>query len=116
MVSADILQASIVAGDLTIFDRHKKPQPGDVCIGPIGQRLLLLKIASKTYDKETSSFETAQDYPIPEELTNPEIEQELNWYPLAYDVETEDELARLKNKTGRWSLSPQILFWLRHRD
>jgi SOS-response transcriptional repressor LexA len=50
MVTEDIPQASILSGDLIIFDLEKKPQPGDICIGPIGERFFLLQIAAKTMD------------------------------------------------------------------
>ena len=88
-VTEDIPQANILAGDLIIFDLKKKAQPGDICIGPIGQKLFLIKIDSKTYDSETFSPETAQSYPIPEDLAKPELKQMLNWYPLAYNDETQ---------------------------
>lgn len=89
-VTADIPQASILSGDLILFDLEKSPQPGDICIGPIGDRFFLLKIAAKTLDKDIVSYETAQWYPIPENLTDPELEQKLNWYPLAYDDTTQE--------------------------
>ncbi len=104
-VTADIPQASILSGDLIIFDLNKKPQPGDICIGPIGERLFLIKIASKTLDREIRSFETAQWYPIPEDLTDPEIEQLLNWYPLAYDDQTRDALYKIAEEQG-WPIAP----------
>jgi hypothetical protein len=56
----DIPQANVLSGDLIIFDLEKKPQPGDTCIGPIGERFFLLKAASKTLDEEVTSYETAQ--------------------------------------------------------
>jgi len=90
MATEDIPQASILSGDLLLFDTHKKPQPGDICIGPIGKRLFLLRIASKTMDREMLTFETAMAYPIPENLSHPELGQLLNWHPLAYDEDTHD--------------------------
>jgi len=77
-----------LAGDLVIFDQTKKPQPGDICIGPIGRRLFLIQIAAKTMDREIHSFETAIWYPMPNDLIDPELGQRLNWYPLAYDDQT----------------------------
>jgi SOS-response transcriptional repressor LexA len=105
MVTEDIPQANILAGDLIIFDMEKKPQPGDVCIGPIGERFFLLKIASKTLDKEVTSFVTSQWYPIPEDLTDPGLGQLLNWYPLAYDDNTHDWFTKLAEEQ-KWSIGP----------
>jgi SOS-response transcriptional repressor LexA len=105
LVTEDIPQVSILAGDLIIFDLQKKPQPGDTCIGPIGERLFLIRIDSKSYDGNTFSIETAQSYPIPENLTDPNLSQMLNWYPLAYDDSTQEvleEIARQQN----WSIGP----------
>lgn len=82
---ADIPPASILNQDLLIFDIGKKPQPGDVALVPIGQRLFLALIHSKTFDKDTLSFEMRQEYPIPLNLTDPNLGQYLNWYPLATD-------------------------------
>lgn len=104
-VTADIPQASILSGDLIIFDLVKKPQPGDFCIGPIGERFFLLQIASKTLDKEIVSFETAQWYPIPESLTDPELEQKLNWYPLAYDNKNQRIFEAIAREQG-WEIGP----------
>ncbi|MCJ7533467.1 MAG: hypothetical protein MUO64_20890 [Anaerolineales bacterium] len=78
MVTEDIPQASMLAGDLVIFDQGKKPQPGDICIGPIGHRLFLIQIAAKTMDREIHSFETAIWYPIPNNFIEPELGQRLN--------------------------------------
>jgi hypothetical protein len=86
----DIPQASILTNDFIIFDMEKKPQPGDICIAPIGERLFLVRVSSKTFDKDTPSLVMAMDYPIPEALTNEKLEQKLHWYPLAHDEETED--------------------------
>jgi hypothetical protein len=103
----DIPQASILVGDLIIFDLNKKPQPGDICIGPIGDRTFLIKIASKTLDREIHSFETAIWYPIPDELSDPEIEQLLNWYPLAYDDDTDDWFTRVTLEQN-WPIGPLL--------
>jgi SOS-response transcriptional repressor LexA len=89
-VMEDIPQASILAQDLIIFDRGKSPQPGDICIGPIGTRFFLIQIGSKSFDEDTPSLVMAQDYPIPEDLTDAELGQKLHWYPLAYDEGTHD--------------------------
>ena len=89
-VSFDLPQANMIVGDLIIFDLDKKPQAGDICIGPIGERLFLIKIAGRTIDKRFHSIETAIWYPIPEDLTDPEMGQLFNWYPLAYEEDTHD--------------------------
>ena len=104
-VTKDIPQASIMAGDLIILDLKKKLQPGDICIGPIGERFFLLKIASKTLDKEFLSYVSAEWYPIPEKLTDPDREQLLNWYPLAYDDETHDWFTKVA-KEQDWPIAP----------
>ena len=103
VVMEDIPQASLLAQDLIIFDQGKKPQPGDICIAPIGQSLFLIQIGSKTFDKEIDSLEMSLQYPIPENLTNPELEQRLNWYPLAYDDETHDYLIKIVEEQ-KWPL------------
>ena len=104
-VTKDIPQASILAGDLIIFDLVKKPQPGDICIGPIGERFFLLKIASKTLDKEFLSFISAEWYPIPENLTDPDRDQLLNWYPLAYAEDTHDWFTKVAEEQD-WPVAP----------
>ena len=90
VVTKRITEARMQVNDLLIFDLDKKPQPGDIFIGPIGQRLFLLRVYSKTLDKYRLTFEVALDYPIPEALSYPEEEQRLHWYPLAYGEETEE--------------------------
>ena len=85
----DLPQASMLAQDFILFDMAKNPQPGDICISPIGERLFLIQVASKTFDDRTPSLEMAQQYPIPEKLTNSDLGQELHWYPLAYDEDTQ---------------------------
>jgi len=104
-VTEDIPQANILAGDLIIFDLNKKPQPGDIYIGPIGQKLFLIKIDSKTYDSETFSPETAQTYPIPEDLAKPELKQRLNWYPVAYNDKTQVWFAQITEQQN-WGIAP----------
>jgi hypothetical protein len=104
-VTKNIPQANMLSGDLIIFDLKKKTQPSDLCIGPIGKRLFLLQIASKTYDKNTFSLETAQAYPIPEELTNLELDQLLNWHPLAYDEMTYEWFAKVAEEEN-WPIAP----------
>jgi SOS-response transcriptional repressor LexA len=104
-VAKDIPQANIRSGDLIIFDLKKKPQPGDICIGPIGKRFFLLKVDSKTLDEEVTSFVTSQWYPIPEDLSDPDRAQLLNWYPLAYDEKTHDWFTRIAEEQN-WPIAP----------
>lgn len=102
-VMEDLPQASLLAQDLLIFDQGKDPQPGDICIAPFGERLFLIQIASKTFDRDIHSFEMAQQYPIPEELTNPEHGQRLNWYPLAYNEESHELFIEIAEEQD-WSI------------
>jgi SOS-response transcriptional repressor LexA len=104
VVMEEIPQANLLPQDLIIFDQGKQPQPGDICIAPIGQRLFLTQIGSKTFDKEIDSLEMAQQYPIPEKLTNPELEQRLHWYPLAYDEQTHEYFIKIAEEQ-KWSLA-----------
>lgn len=103
VVMEDIPQASLLAQDLIIFDQGKKPQPGNICIAPLGQRLFLIQIGSKTFDKEIDSLDMSLQYPIPENLTNPELEQRSHWYPLAYDDETHDYFIKIAEEQ-KWPL------------
>ena len=93
-VSEPVANTLIDAGDLIIFDQSKAPLPGDTCIVPIGNRLFLARIDSKTYDAEVQSLDMKQDYPIPVHLA-PERRQFLNWYPLAYSDASHDEFMRV---------------------
>jgi len=104
-ITKDIPEANILAGDLIIFDLNKKPQPGDICIGPIGQKLFRIKIDSKTYESETFSPETAQSYPIPKDLAKPELKQMLNWYPVAYNDETQALFTQITEEQN-WVIGP----------
>ena len=86
----NIPDQNISLGDAFIFDYGRKPRPGDICIAALGKRLFLIRVVSKTFDKDILSDVMASDYPIPAELSNKEREQLLNWYPLAYRDEYED--------------------------
>ena len=44
VIMEDIPQANMSAQDFIIFDMGKKPQPGDICIAPIGERLFLIDL------------------------------------------------------------------------
>jgi SOS-response transcriptional repressor LexA len=85
----DIPEAHMLAHDTIIFDIDKKPQPGDVCVVPMGNRYFLALIAGKTLDIDTPSLELLQNYPIPEDLTKEELRQWIAWTPLAFSEETE---------------------------
>lgn len=89
-VTEAITQANMMVGDLLIFDHDKWPQPGDICIILFGDRLFLVQMYSKTFDKDTPSFEMSNQYPIPERWVNKALGQKLNWAPLAYDDGTAD--------------------------
>ncbi len=103
--AADILQASILEGDLIIFDIGKKPQSGDICIGPIGNRSFIIKIYSKTYDETLHSLDLAQHYPIPAELDDPELKRKLNWAPMAHDEFTHAYFMQIA-QAEKWALGP----------
>ena len=111
VVMGQIPQANMRTNDFIVFDMKKKPQPGDICIGPIGERFFLIRVASKTYDKDTPSLLMAQDYPIPEALTNPEYGQELHWYPLALNEETEEYLVEATENEW-WPYHPLPPDWV----
>jgi SOS-response transcriptional repressor LexA len=89
-VIEDIPQAAMESHDLIIFDQGKHPQPGDICIVPIGERYFLSQIVSKTLDKDLTSLEVSNKYPVPEELEDMDLGKKLNWYPIAYDDDTHD--------------------------
>jgi SOS-response transcriptional repressor LexA len=110
-IMADIPQVNFLAQDLLILDIGKKPQPGDICIAPIGNRFFLVQIGSKTFDENTPSLVVAQQYPIPEKLSNPAIQQDLNWYPISYDEQNHDYLMRIadEEKWGLKAISPDLV-------
>lgn len=91
----EIPNCGILMGDLIIFDYGKKPKQNEVALIAIGERWLLIRVVSKTFDKLIRSDVMASDYPIPEELSNTEREQLLNWHPLAYDESTENYFLEL---------------------
>ena len=103
--TVDIPEASLLENDIIIFDRGKKPQPGDICIGPIGNRLFLLRVHSKTFDRDTPNPLLAQDYPIPDDLSHPELDQDLNWYPLAHTDESHEYYLQVAEEE-RWPIKP----------
>lgn len=110
-VVEDIPKANMVVNDFIIFDMTKKPQPGDICIGPIGERLFLFRIHSLTFDGNTSNPLLAQEYPIPEDLSHPEFEQQLNWYPLALNESSHEWFLQVAEQQN-WpikSISPELI-------
>jgi SOS-response transcriptional repressor LexA len=54
VVTEDIPQASMLASDFIIFDIGKKPQPGDICIAPMGERLFLVRVRSSSFEDTPS--------------------------------------------------------------
>ncbi len=103
--TADIPQANISNQDMLIFDIGKKPQPGDICLTYIGERLFLIRIASKTFDEDIDALVMAQQYPVPAELEDPEVKRKLHWTPLAYDEETHDYFMQVAEEQN-WALKP----------
>lgn len=104
-LTADIPQISMCSQDLIIFDIGKKPQPGDICLAPIGSRIFLIQIGSKTFDERTTSLLVAQQYPVPNDLINPDIQQDLNWYPLAYNEESHQYFISVAEEEN-WPIKP----------
>jgi SOS-response transcriptional repressor LexA len=105
ILTEDIPNARMRRGDSIVFDLSKKPQPGDICILPIGQRLFLAKIGSKTIDRQVQSLETSIRFPIPTDLIDPEADQLLNYYPLALKKSTEGLLIAIADEQN-WPLVP----------
>ena len=104
VVMEDIPQASMLASDFIIFDMGKKPQPGDICIAPMGERLFVVRVASTSFE-DTPSLVAAQQYPIPEKLARPDPYLVLNWYPLAYSEENHDYFIKISEEQ-RWPIGP----------
>lgn len=105
LLTEDIPNLKMRAMDAIIFDRSKKPQPGDICILPIGHRLFLAKIDSKTIDRQVHSLETSIRFPIPADLIDPEVDQLLNYYPLVHDEST-DGLFIAITEEQNWPIVP----------
>ena len=104
VVTEDIPQASMLARDFIIFDIGKKPQPGDICIAPIGERLFLVKVTSSSFE-DTPSLLVAQYYQIPEKLAKPDPDLVLNWYPLAYSEDNQEYFLQVAEEQ-RWPIKP----------
>lgn len=105
VITDGIEQQGIHPSDFIIFDIGKKPQPGDICIAPIGHRLFLERVGSKTFDRETPSFEMAQQYLIPGKLIQPGLEQDLHWVPISYNEETQAYFDKVTEEQ-HWPVGP----------
>jgi len=101
----DIPQVNLEVNDFIFFDMGKKPQPGDICLGILGERHLLFRITYKTFDKEMVSYEASHDYPFPEELSDPEREQRLHYEPMAHTDELEPVFMKMLEDDG-WGYFP----------
>ncbi len=108
----NIPEENIVAGDLIIFDYDREPVQGDMCIVAFGERLFLLKVASKTLDKRTQALVMAQHFPVPKSLKNDDFEQHFHWYPAAFSDETADyfEETLTKISVPEKAIPPDIIF------
>jgi len=104
VVMEDIPQASMLAQDFIIFDMGKKPQPGDICIAPIGDRLFLVRVTSSSFE-DTPSLVAAQYYPIPEKLARTDPDLVLNWYPLAHSEANHDYFIQVTEEQN-WPIGP----------
>jgi len=95
MVVEDIPSVSMQINDVILVDHERQPQAGDICLFSHNEGFILMRVVSKTFDKDTPWPKMAQEYPIPEAFTHPEHEQELFWYPMAMDAETEGYFLKL---------------------
>lgn len=87
MVTENIPLASMLAGDYLVCDMHKKPQPGDIAIFALGQGgkdYTLCQVHALTLDKDLTTLEVANEYPIPEELLKKEYDQKYIWAPVSF--------------------------------
>lgn len=96
----DIPQVNMEVNDFIFFDKGRKPQPGDICIGIFGERYLLFRISYKTFDKEIVSYEASHDYPFPVELSDLEREQRFHYEPMAYTEELRDVFMKMLKSDG----------------
>ena len=96
----DLPQANIIAHDLIIFDGNKDPQPGDICIAPLGNSLILIQVASRAFDWQTPALVMAQQFPIPANLMARDRGHLLHWHPLAYDDANLEHFLAMAEKGG----------------
>lgn len=100
VLTEDIPQVNMEKNDFIIFDAGKKPQPGDICICILRERYFLMRITRKTFDDHFLSYEGSQDYPFPEELSDPERDQRFHYEPLAYTEENEEVFLKILDDEG----------------
>jgi len=100
VLTEEIPQANMEQNDFIIFDRGKKPQPGDICICIVGERNFLFQISKKTFDEEYLSYDGSQDYPFPGALSDTDRDQRLHYEPLAYTKENEDVFLKIFGDEG----------------
>ena len=98
-------EANILINDFIIFDMDKEPQPGDIIIGPIGSRLFLTQIDSRTFDERTPALVMKQDYPIPEALLPTDRQHHFHWHTLAYTEETDNYFMNIADEE-RFQIKP----------
>lgn len=96
----DIPQVNMDANDFVFFDKGKKPQPRDICIGIFGERYLLFRITHKTFDEMMVSYDASHDYPFPTALSDPERKQRLHYEPMAYTEELRDVFLKMLGEEG----------------
>lgn len=104
----DIPEANIQAQDIIIFDQGKTPKPGDICIGPIGKRLFLIRIGSRTYDRQIVSDEMDQQYQIPDSLVSDISGHMINWHPLAYNEANREFFVNVANEDDGMPEGPML--------
>ena len=95
-----IPQEAIFIGDALIFDYDLKPRPGDLCLAQFGERILFIRVVSKTYDEVLRSDVVASDYPIPGNFINDDRLRLLNWYPVALTDETKSHFQGILEEAG----------------
>ena len=95
VLTDDIPQAHMETNDFIIFDAGKKPQPGDICVCLLRKRYFLTRITRKTFDDRFLSYEGSQDYPFPDEMSDPARNQRFHYEPLAYTEENEEAFLKI---------------------
>jgi hypothetical protein len=105
ILTENIPQANMRAGDIVVVDSSKKPQPGDICIAPMRQKLFLIKVIAKTMDKGLMFPESAIYYPVPADLVDTGLEQRLFWFPVAYDENTKAMFTSISEEQN-WPEAP----------
>ena len=98
-LTENLPKVNMLQNDLLLCEYDRRPQPGDICILPFGERYFLIRVQSKTYDREITSWVMRQEYPVSGKRES-EREQLLNWFPLAFDHENEDYFYQLAKDVG----------------